>query len=369
MGGQQSKRVDRAFFFLTLALTLVGFVIFYSASLGLLNRGGAQFNSVAIKQFGIMVVGLIGLFSVSQIDYRHWQKWSWLAFVIGLVLTALVFIPGLGFTAGGAQRWIVLGGMSFQTSEFLKLGYVLYLANWLSRHRDSAKSWKQGITPFLVLTAIVSVVMVAQPDISTLAIMLAGGVGMLFVAGIEWRQLAILALIGLVALTGVILTKPYTRERIKTFFNPDQNVLGSSYQVNQSLIAIGSGGITGRGFGQSIQKFKYLPEPIGDSIFSVAAEEFGFIGSTILVALFLALGLSGLRLSARINNSFGRLTIVGIVIMILAGVFINITSMVGLMPLNGTPLLFISQGGTALLLVLIEAGIVLNISKHLTQSR
>ena len=141
-------------------------------------------------------------------------------------------------------------------------------------------------------------------------------------------------------------------------------MLGSSYQVNQSLIAIGSGGITGRGFGQSIQKYKYLPEPIGDSVFSVASEEFGFVGSTIIILAFLLFALAGLRISARAPNGFGRLAAVGIVIMIMTGTFINICSMLGLIPLTGTPLLFVSHGGTALLFALIEAGVVLGISRH-----
>jgi cell division protein FtsW len=361
----QARRADRSFFIITLLLTLAGFFIFYSASLGLISRTGAQFNSVALKQLVIMVVGLGAFFVVSKLNYQGWQKHSWLVFLISLILTLLVFVPGLGFEAGGAKRWILIGGMSVQTSEFLKLGYVLYLANWLSRKKDAAQSFREGIVPFMVITAIVGIAMVAQPDMSTLGIMLASGVAMLYVAGAKWKHLGLLALLGIVALGGVIAMKPYTQARIKTFFHPEENQLGSSYQVNQSLIAIGSGGVTGRGFGQSIQKFKYLPEPIGDSIFSVAAEEFGFIGSLALVALFLGLALSGLKVAARSTNQFGRLAAVGIVIMILAGVFINIASMVGLMPLNGTPLLFISQGGTALLLVLIEAGIILNISKYL----
>ncbi len=361
------RRSYRSFLFLTGLLTVAGYFIFFSASLGLLNRTGARFDSVSVKQLIIMLVGFMVCLLCSKIHYRYWQKFSWIIFLFGLVVTALVFVPGLGFTAGGARRWVVFAGMSIQTSEFLKLGYIVYLASWLARTKDKIQTFRSGLLPFLLITAVVGGVMVAQPDISTLGIMLAGGVGMLFVAGVRWRQLILLALIGLVAISVVIYFKPYTQARIKTFLNPDQAVLSSSYQVNQSLIAIGSGGLTGRGFGQSIQKFKYLPEPIGDSIFSVAGEEFGFIGTTVLLLLFLALSLSGLRIAGRAPNQFSRLLTVGIVIMIVAGMFINVASMMGLIPLNGTPLLFVSQGGTALLLVLIEAGIILNISKHLTR--
>lgn len=358
------RRPSRPFFFLVCSLTLTGFFIFFSASLGLLSRSGAEFSGVTLKQFLIMMVGLAALLIVSKIHYRYWQKFSWLVFLLGLVSTALVFVPGLGPELKGAQRWVHIGGMSIQTSEFLKLGYVVYLASWLARARDHVRSFRAGLLPFLIITSIVGILMVKQPDLSTFGIMLVAGVGMLFVAGISWRQLFLLIIIAIIGIGGVIYFKPYTQARIKTFFEPNQNVLGSSYQVNQSLIAIGSGGITGRGFGQSIQKFKYLPEPIGDSIFSVAGEEFGFIGGTVLLTLFLGLILSGFKIAVSAPNQFSRLVTVGIVIMIGAGVFINVASMMGLIPLNGTPLLFVSQGGTALLLVLIESGIILNISKY-----
>lgn len=358
---------DRAFFYLVIVLTFAGFLIFFSASLGLLGREGARFNLIAAKQFTIMLVGLLAFLLVSKLHYKYWQKFSLAIFVASLLCTLAVFIPDIGLHLKGAQRWIVVAGISIQTSEFLKLGYVVYLAAWLSRARDRVQSIKHGLLPFLIITSIVGVVMVAQPDISTLGIMLVAGASMYFVAGARWRDLALLFLTAALVLSVVVYFKPYTQQRIKTFFNPHENVLGSSYQINQSLIAIGSGGWTGRGFGQSIQKFKFLPEPIGDSIFSVAGEEFGFVGSGLLLLLFLGLALTGLKVSARAPNHFSRLLAVGIVIMMIAGVFINIASMLGLIPLNGTPLLFVSQGGTALLLVLIEAGIIVNISKYLTR--
>lgn len=364
---QQARTVYRPFFLLVILLTLAGFFIFFSASLGLLSREGAAFNVIALKQFIIMLAGLAACLIVSKINYRYWQKFAWLIFLVSLLLTGLVFLPQFGLTAGGARRWILLGGMSIQTSEFLKLGYVTYLAAQLARLKDRVHSFRHGLLPFLLITVLVSIVMVAQPDISTLGIMLAGGVAMLFVAGARWRDLLLLFLIAVIGIGAVIYAKPYTQARIETFFHPDENVLGSAYQVNQSLIAIGSGGVIGRGFGQSLQKFKYLPEPIGDSIFSVAAEEFGFIGSTILLLGFCGFALTGLKVASRAPNQFSRLLTVGMVIMIMAGLFINVASMVGLIPLNGTPLLFVSQGGTALLLVLIQSGIILNISKHLNR--
>jgi cell division protein FtsW len=210
----------------------------------------------------------------------------------------------------------------------------------------------------------IGLILALQPDIDAIFLIFIAGLAMFYAAGAKWKQLGAILLIAIAAFGIIAVNKPYILGRIKTFFNPNQNVLSASYQVNQSLIAVGSGGITGRGFGQSLQKFKYLPEPIGDSVFAVAAEEFGFIGCMVIIGLFLALTLSGLKIATRTTNTFGRLTIVGIVIMFIAGAFSNIASMLALIPLSGTPLIFISHGGTALVMALVQAGIILNISKH-----
>jgi cell division protein FtsW len=352
------------FFWIVISITLFGFFIFSSASLGLLNRDGANFSHVLLKQLAVLGAGIVLFLIVSKIDYRHWQKWSPFILIGAFVLTLAVFIPGLGLTSGGARRWLLIGNWAFQPSEFLKFGATLFLATWFARSPQLVRTWKYGFTPFLALMAAIGLTLAAQPDIDAIFIIFTAGLAMFFVAGAKWRQLGAILLIAITAFAIIAINKPYIISRIKTFFNPNQNVLSSSYQINQSLIAIGSGGIAGRGFGQSIQKFKYLPEPIGDSIFAVAAEEFGFAGSVVIIALFLALTLSGLKIATRMSNHFGRLTIVGIVIMMVAGAFSNIASMLALIPLSGTPLIFISHGGTALLMALIEAGIILNISKH-----
>lgn len=359
------QRPDRLFFFLVLGLSLFGFFIFSSASLGLLSRDGATFNTVALKQFFVLLVGLAGFLVVSTIDYKVWRKYSLALFIASIIATLCVFVPGLGLTSGGATRWIKLGPITIQPAEFLKLGFVLFLGAWLAAAKRDIGSYKKGLLPFLGILGIVSVIMVLQPDIDTLVIMFAGGLSMFFVSGARWRDLLLLCLIILIGISTVAAFKPYIVARVKTYLNPDENTLGSSYQINQSLIAIGSGGLVGRGFGQSIQKFKYLPEPIGDSIFSVASEEFGFMGGILLLAVFLLFALAGLRIATRAPNQFGRLVAVGIVIMIMTGTFINIGSMLGVIPLTGTPLLFVSHGGTALLFALIEAGIIVNISRHI----
>jgi cell division protein FtsW len=360
-------RADKLFLWTTALLALVGFFIFFSASLGLLSREGPRFNFIVGKQFILLATGLGVMLLFSRIPHRLFQKLSLPLFLFTLVLTLLVFVPGLGFESGGARRWIGLGSFSFQPSEFLKLPFIFYLAALLSRKNYNVRSFRGGPVPFLLLITMVGVTLAAQPDIDTLVILFIAGAAMLFVSGARWSHLALVGLLLILGLGALIYSKPYILARLRTFINPAQDVLNSSYQINQSLIAIGSGGFAGRGFGRSIQKFKYLPEPIGDSIFAVASEEFGFLGSTLLVILFLLFALFGLRTAARAPTSFGRLATVGIVIMIIATAFSHIASLLGLIPLSGTPLVFVSHGGTALLAALAASGIILNVSRQTTR--
>lgn len=358
-----ASKPDSLFFWVVVALSLTGFFIFSSASLGLLSRDGASFNVVALKQLIALAIGFAALMIASRVDYRYWRDFSPFFFILAVLFTLMIFVPNLGLTFGGARRWVVIGPFTVQPSEFLKLAFVLYLAAHLAKIKERVQAFRFGFWPFLLLASLVGILQILQPDVDTLVIMLMAGLAMYFVAGAPWSHLLTFGLILSVAMGAVILIRPYTLARVETFFHPDKNVLGASYQVNQSLIAIGSGGWSGRGFGQSIQKFSYLPEPIGDSIFSVAGEEFGFLGTTVIVALFLLFALAGLRVAARAPTLFGRLTVVGLITMIMTGVLANMASMLALIPLTGTPLLFISHGGTALLLTLLEAGIILNISR------
>lgn len=358
------RRTDRFFLWTTIFLALAGFFIFFSASLGLLSRDGPSFNLIVFKQLGILVLGLGIMFFFSRLPYQIFQKLSLPFFLLTLLLMLLVFVPSLGFEAGGARRWLNVGFFTFQPSEFFKLAFIFYLAALLARPDYSVKSWGGGPVPFLLLILMAGAILVAQPDVDTLAILFAAGASMLFVSGARFKHLAAIGLLLLLGMTVLIFSKPYLLERMRAFLDPTRDVQKSSYQITQSLIAVGSGGLYGRGFGKSIQKFKYLPEPIGDSIFAVAGEEFGFLGGSVLILLFLLFALAGLRIASRAPTLFGRLISVGIVIMITATAFTHIASLIGLAPLSGTPLIFVSHGGTALLLALAEVGIVLNISRQ-----
>lgn len=345
-------------------LIVAGFLIFLSASLGLLARDSAHFGSIAFKQifFGL-VPGLLALYAFSRIDHMHWRKVSFWLFLFAIVLNVAIFIPGLGLRHGGAVRWLIIGPFSLQVSEVLKIAAVMYFAAWLSFVKDKASDFKKGFIPLCFMLFVTGVLCLLQPDTDTYLIIASALVAMFIAAGGKWRHIASLGAAGAIGLTLLAFSRPYVMARIQTFFDPSGATQAAGYQINQSLIAIGSGGIAGRGFGQSIQKFNYLPEPVGDSIFAVAAEEFGLIGGLVLLGLYVFFALRTLKVALTAENQFGTLLAVGIATFIIVQSFTNIGAMAGVLPLSGVPLLFVSQGGTALLFVLAESGILLNISR------
>ena len=299
------KSVDSILIVIITLLVGAGFLIFSSASLGLLARDGASFSSVAFSQFVFGIIGGgVALFITSNIYYRHWRRFAFYIFLLSLIATAAVFIPGIGMSHGGATRWLNLGITTVQPSEFLKIGFVVYLATWFSGIQNKIHDWRYGLMPFVGSVAIVGVIMLAQPDTDTFMIMAASGMAMFLAAGAKWRDILGIIGAGLLGLLIIALLRPYVMDRLTTFLDPEADQLGSGYQINQSLIAIGSGGALGRGFGQSIQKFEYLPEAIGDSIFAVYAEEFGFLGSTLLIVGLVSLALRGYKTAAQAEDIF-----------------------------------------------------------------
>jgi cell division protein FtsW len=358
-------RADRILLGIVLVLVIGGFFIFSSASLGLLAREGARFSSVAFSQilYGI-VGGSIALYLASSIHYRIWRKPGFYIFLASLVLTLLVFVPGLSLEINGARRWLKIGFFSFQPSEFLKIGYVIYLSTWLSGMKRHIRSFTKGALPFFGIIALVGAVVLAQPDTDTFVVMTLAGVALFLTAGGRWRDILALGAAGLVLFAVLAFSRPYIMNRLTSFIDPSTDPQGASYQINQSLIAIGSGSVFGRGFGQSIQKFEHLPEPISDSIFAVYGEEFGFVGSVLLVLLFSFFAFRGYRIATESADLFGMLLVIGFVTLIVSQAFLNIAAMLALAPLSGLPLPFISQGGTALLAVLGSVGIILNVSKY-----
>ncbi len=356
--------VDRVLLASIAMLAIGGLFIFLSASLGLLASQGASLSSVAFSQivFGLCI-GSASAYAVSVMPYRFFRTYALYLYIMTLVLTLCVFIPGLGLTLNGATRWIHIGSFTFQPAELLKIGYIVYLAAWLSQAKGRIGDMRYGLIPFIAITMLTGLALLVQPDTDTfLVIALAGG-AMFVASGAKARDIAILVAIAVIGLTLLVSMRPYLAERFLTFIDPSRDPQGASYQIHQSLLAVGAGEITGRGFGQSIQKFGKLPEPISDSIFSVFAEEFGFVGSSVLVMLFLLFALRGYWVAARAPDLFGGLLAVGIVTWVIAQSYLNIAAMLGIVPLSGLPLIFISHGGTALLVALTAMGILLSVSR------
>ncbi len=363
-------KIDKVFLFWTVTLMVAGFFIFSSASLGLLARSGSQYSSVTFSQTILgLFLGTIALIITSNLDYKIWKKTAFWFLAVAIILNILVLIPHIGFEHGGARRWFVFGGVSIQPAEILKLAFVVYFSAFVSGIKEKIKTFKYGFLPLVILFIILGGLLLKQPDTDNFMMIVCSGMAIFLSAGGRWKYIFIVLATAIIAVGSLAVSRPYVMQRITTFFNPNQNAQGSGYQIQQSLIAIGSGGMFGRGFGQSVQKFNFLPEPIGDSIFAVEAEEFGFLGASLLVLLYVVFAIRGLKIASKVPDSFGRLLVVGIVIMIVAQAFVNIGAMLGVLPLSGITLPFVSHGGTSLFITLLEVGIILSISKSQKQTR
>ena len=356
---------DRMFFTLMLAIVFGGLAIYSSAALGMLARANSSVSQDILLQTGLgLGLGLVAFFIAHRIPTRFLKSASPYLYLASLAFTALVFVPGIGLHLNGATRWIDLGFTTMQPAEFLKIGFVLALAWLLAPRAKELSNIKRGLIPFLMFLAIPAALLLAQPNTSTTILLVATGGVMYFAAGAPWRDFGILAIILVVSVVILVSARPYVLERVKTFFDPSANALGSGYQIQQSLIAIGSGGLTGRGFGQSVAKFNYLPEPSGDSVFAVFSEETGFVGASILLFLFVALSARGMVIAGNSRDLFSGLVALGFSFLIIFQAFINISAMLGIIPLTGLPLPFVSHGGTALMAVLIMCGFILNVARH-----
>jgi cell division protein FtsW len=360
----KEKKVDRFFLIIIFLLVIFGVAMFISASLGVLAKNEKTFYSVLFSQLVLgLGLGLVGMFICLKINYKFWRKFSFIIFIGSILLTAAVFIPHVGWSHGGAERWIQVGPVSFQPVEFLKFGFVIYFAAWLSWAKNKVEDFRFGILPFGIMLAIIAFILLKQPDTKSFILITITGISMLFVSGVPIKYIFGVGFGAVILLGALVYFTPYLQERVKTFINPAQDSQGSSYQIQQSLIALGSGGIFGRGFGQSVQKFSYLPEPQGDSIFAVTGEELGFAGAFATIFLYILFLMRGFRIANRSPDLFGGLLVYGIVILITVQSFMHIASVTGVFPLTGVPLVFMSQGGTSLMVYLAAIGIVLNISK------
>jgi cell division protein FtsW len=363
--GKRGHKPDYFFLAVIIILTIFGLAMLASASS---NLGKTQFNDTYyyLKHqllYG-STIGAAGFLLGYYIHYQNLKKVAFILLLVSLAALVLVFTP-LGSVVNSTNRWLRLGPLSFQPAELMKLTYLIYLAAWLANPKfKRATDFQSGLLPFLLISGIIAGLLILQPATSTVVILLLSGLTVYFVSGAPMKYIFTMVLLAIAVFALVIYITPYRRARILGFLNQTANTQGQNYQVNQSLIAIGSGSITGVGYGQSATKTNYLPTPIDDSIFAVVAEELGFIGAGALIALFAMFSFRLFWLAKNTSDRFGRLLLVGFGTLIALQAFVNMASTSGLIPLTGVPLPFVSYGGTAFAMFLTMSGIALNISKY-----
>lgn len=342
----------------------IGVVMVYSASaVAAFHDYGDSFYFVK-RQLLFAGLGLIAMFITMNTDYWFWKKHARYVLIGCFVLLVIVLIPGIGNIRGGARSWLGISSFGIQPSEFTKLGLILFLAKLLSDESVNITKFTKGLLPPLMLMGAAFGLIMLQPDLGTGVVLVGSSIIVIFAAGARLRHLFGLAGVGLAGFVGLIAAAPYRLQRITAFLDPWQDPLGAGYQIIQSLYAIGPGGLVGLGLGMSRQKYNYLPEPQTDFIFSILAEELGFIGGAALLCLFLLLVWRGLRVAITVQDTFGSLLAAGIVGMIAVQVVINIGVVIGMFPVTGITLPLVSYGGSSLTLMLTALGILLNISRY-----
>jgi len=363
------KQPDYTFAAFIAVLVMFGLVMLSSAGAVYGFQRYDDSNFFLKKQLLGVTIGLIGAFVAYRIDYLFWRKWSVPLFLASLVLLVLVFLPGIGSYFYGARRWINLGFTVFQPAELFKLTFIFYLAAWFEQRERMLSNFQQGLVPFLVTLGVAAGLIVLQPDLGTTTILVLIAVVMFYVAGGAPRHLALLGVIGAALLAIIIQIAPYRAQRLTVFLNPELDPQGIGYHVQQSLLAIGSGGWFGYGLGHSRQKFNYLPEPAGDSIFAVTAEELGYLFVLVFLLTWVAVILRGFAIARDAPDRFGRLVVVGITSWLGLQALVNMAALSGLIPLTGIPLPLMSYGSSAMIMNLIAVGVALRISRAHRQGK
>lgn len=352
---------------LLVLMTLVIFGLVMIASAGIAysrTRFGDSYFFFKRQLFYGVIPGLIVLFVAQKINYKFWKEISFPLFIVSIILLILVFVPGFESRIYGASRWLQLGSFSFQPSEMLKLSIIIYLAAWLENRHERVRDFYEGLVPFLMIIGFVSFLLIKQPDMGTLGVIILISMSIFFISGAKLSHIAMIIIGGFLSLMALVKMESYRMNRLLVYLHPELDPRGIGYQINQALLAIGSGGIFGLGLGNSLQKFNYLPEPVGDSIFAIIGEELGMLGAVFLVSLFVFFAFRGLKIARHAPDRFAKLVAIGISSWIICQASINISAICGLIPLTGIPLPFISYGGTSLVFLMAGVGILLNISKH-----
>lgn len=360
----QNKKLEWTLLISITIISLFGILMIYSAS----NIWAEYKYQDAFKyvrhQTIFFIIGYVAMLVISKIDYKVYFKKSNI-FIIGcIILLILVAIPGVGMVRNGSRSWFGVGSFGIQPSEFTKLALIIFTAKYLVNNEKNMKFIIKGVFPILGITLLIFGLIMLQPDFGTGIIIVMSIIGLLFVGGVSMKFFVGMGSIGLIGIAGLIAIAPYRMSRILSYLNPWSDPLGSGFQIIQSLYAIGPGGLFGLGFGNSIQKHFYLPEPQTDFIFSIISEEFGFMGILIVATLFLIIIVSGFKISRNSKDLFGKYLAFGITFQLAFQTVLNLMVVVGLIPVTGVTLPFLSYGGSSLLITLCGMGILLNISRY-----
>lgn len=360
-----SHKPDYIFLICIVILVIFGLIILSSASsdLGKLKFNDTYYYLKHQITYGL-TIGILGFLITSFLYYKNFQKIAVLLLVINIILLVLVFTPLGTFHNKEASRWIEIGPISIQPAELLKISFIVYLAAWLSNAKKKRENIYEGFLPFLAILCLIAFLIFFQPATTTFIIVMLSAIIIYFLSGVKLSYIAGIIILAILGISLLIYLTPYRYERVMSYFNKEAKLQTANYQLEKSLIAIGSGGVSGIGFGKSTDKYTHLPEAIGDSIFAIIAEELGFIGSIFTISIFTILISRGLQIAKKSSDRFGYLTAFGLTSIIAIQVFVHIASVSGLIPLTGVPLPFISYGGTSLAVFLTMTGIIVNISKY-----
>ncbi|OPA75216.1 putative lipid II flippase FtsW [Paenibacillus selenitireducens] len=361
MSGKIRGRPDFLLLFVTILLVGFGLIMIFSASSPMaMTKHDSPWHYV-MKQGVFALIGLFVMLIFMSIPYTYWKKAAPILLLISFC--ALILVLFAGTNINGARRWFVLSGFNLQPSEFTKLTVIVYMSALVSRKGDQIRDFKRGLLPILLVIGILLLLVLKQPDFGTVLILFFIAATILIIGGVDLRHIFLLSLALIPIFVYLAVSQSYRLQRISSFMNPLDNPQSSGYQLIQSLYALGHGGVTGTGLGQSVQKLFYLPEAHTDFIFAVIGEEFGFVGTLLLIISFFLLIWRGFIAAIRSNEPFGVMLGIGIVMMIFIQFLLNIGAVTGSLPITGVPLPFISYGGSSLILCLASTGILLSISR------
>jgi len=341
-----------------LILVSIGVVFIYSSSSVYADKQFGSSEYFLIRHLIYLSIGILGMALFSSVDYGIFKRHPYIIITVCIVLVLLVFIPGIGVMKNGARRWINLGLLTFQPSELLKYGFVIYMAYRVSKTQERISSFKNGFFPGLVVLGGVAIILLKQPDFGTTVLLVLTFLSLYFIAGTRMSYIFGMILASLPLTYVIIMRSPYKRARMLAFLNPEMHKDTIGYQVYESLISIGSGGIFGKGLGMSNQKLLYLPAAHTDFIMAIIGEEVGFIGISVILLLFIVFIVSGIRIALRARDLFGVYLGFGITIMFAYQVLINTGVVLSLIPTKGLTLPFISYGGSSIIFSLIGVGIL-----------